>query len=602
MVLAMPSRASRAALLGSLLSLLVAAPALGATIPVAADGVDSQCTRGASQPCKTIVKAESIAEAGDTILVGAGSFIEPAPVVVSVADVTIQGAGQGTVITTNPAESGGPTLTFQQAGKLADALVLKAAGTGAAVAAQSSLDVDRVNLINIVAGAPALSVVSPSSGAGGTNAITIDSAIISAAKDQYGIAVTSPAGLPSTADDVTLALRHVTIAGPDSAKGISLDASTANGFGCPGLCVPGFPADPAANMTATLTDSIVDGQSTTAQNAGGPGVAPNSAKIVFSGKNLADAVTGTTEGTATGPADAATLFWNASKYIFLLRSTASAAVDQGSAAPAAGESATDLYGEPRKNGAATDLGADEYHNLKPVALLKSDKNNPAPGETVTFESASKDPEEGFGGGIVKYYWDFGDGQFAQTTVPKVTHTYAAEGERTARLAVEDAQGAFSDPSNLKFVVSPIPDRAAPVVEILQPKSAQTLRLRGKKPKTKGKKRTPAQLVVLGGVTDPSGIKQVDVALRLVKRKTGKGAGSGRCEFYNGKRSFTKAACDKPVWLKASRTKNVWRFRTVKRWRVPPGTYELRARGLDMVGNLGSAFSADAKTLVKLKIK
>jgi PKD repeat protein len=63
---------------------------------------------------------------------------------------------------------------------------------------------------------------------------------------------------------------------------------------------------------------------------------------------------------------------------------------------------------------------------------------PAPaGSPTAFDaSASTAPSSP----IAKYYWSFGDGTHATTTVPTVSHTYANAGTYTATLRLRDAAG------------------------------------------------------------------------------------------------------------------------------------------------------------------
>ena len=581
MVSPMPSRAHRAALLGTLLSLAFAAPALGANIPVAPDGVDSQCTRGGTQPCKTLTRAASLAEPDDTITLAAGGFVEPANVTIEDAGVKVTGAGPGTVVAS--ADTGDTsTITFAVPGAIADLLVVKGTGAGGALEAQDSLDIDRVWALNTAG--PALRVVSPGAGDGNENAVTADSSYFSPKSGSFGIEAVSEANeLLSTADAISLALRHVTVAGPSGSKGISLDSSASAGtcLPTPPLCLTS--EEPGGSIAATVTDSIVAGDNATTPRTD---TVANTATLTFTGANL------------TG--DVGNIFWNRDGYALLLRQDAGSAIDKGSASPAAGEPALDYFGDERKIGAATDLGADEWRNLVPAAAFTVDPEQGTVGQKMTFTATSADPDAAGGGGIANYYWDFGDGQFAKTQTPTVEHTYDKEGDKFVRLAVEDNLGAISEPASVKIVVHPVPDLAAPAVEILQPKDGQVLKLRGKKRKGK-KRRKPLQLTVLGSVADATGIKQVDVALRLVKRKKGGSPSGGRCEYYGGKRRFSAVDCDEPVWLKVSRTANAWRFRSRKRYRLPPGTYQLRARGTDIVGNVSTAAQV-ADTLVEFRVK
>ncbi|MDN5768812.1 MAG: PKD domain-containing protein [Humibacillus sp.] len=63
--------------------------------------------------------------------------------------------------------------------------------------------------------------------------------------------------------------------------------------------------------------------------------------------------------------------------------------------------------------------------------------------TCSFDgSASVDPD----GSIVRYDWDFGDGQTATDAGPKVSHAYATSGQQSVTLTVTDNQGASATTS------------------------------------------------------------------------------------------------------------------------------------------------------------
>lgn len=75
-------------------------------------------------------------------------------------------------------------------------------------------------------------------------------------------------------------------------------------------------------------------------------------------------------------------------------------------------------------------------NRRPVASFTLSQANPQVGETVFFDaSASFDPD----GSIVRYEWNFGDGNTA--TGRFVSHTYRFSGAFTATLTVTDNRGA-----------------------------------------------------------------------------------------------------------------------------------------------------------------
>lgn len=558
MVPLMPFRALRAAILGAAVALVAAAPAAAETIDV---------TPGTNK----LGAAVAAADPGDELVLAPGGYAE-APVTVTDADITIRGAARGVVIAGTAA---GDVIRFAAKGTLARATVLNLAGGGAAVAATDSLTLDEV--IAVGGQGPGLAVTSPGAGGGDpVNAVSASDSIFGAPADRFAVTVTSGANSvvpPTQADDVQLTFDHVTIGGPDGMKGVSLDSSASQGSGCPLACAA------TGDIALTLRDSILDGASTTTERTGdGVASASNDAAITFAGANLADPL----DGADGGPPDAnaAELFRDHGGFDLRLRRTATAAI--GAAEAGTG---LDAYGDPRD--ADPDLGGDEYVNVAPAVTVRAATTESAPGEKVTYTADGRDADA-LAGDRLEYFWAFSDGRQAVTDVPRLDHTWATEGDKTVKVLVKDAVGGVSPIAELKVLVSPVKDTAAPEVEILQPERGQKLDLRGTKPKTPGKRRRPAQLVILGGVKDATGIKQVDVSLRLVKRGGRRVPGGGRCLFLKGAKGFRRTDCDRPVWLKASRTKNVWRLRTRQGWRVPRGTYVVRARGLDIVGNQGRA--------------
>uniref|UniRef100_UPI00188DD002 PKD domain-containing protein n=1 Tax=Tamlana sp. I1 TaxID=2762061 RepID=UPI00188DD002 len=80
------------------------------------------------------------------------------------------------------------------------------------------------------------------------------------------------------------------------------------------------------------------------------------------------------------------------------------------------------------------IGGAVISNQSPVAIASaSDLTGEAPFEVSFTGSNSTDDE-----GVVAYYWDFGDGNTANTADP--VHTYTSEGTYVATLTVTDAEG------------------------------------------------------------------------------------------------------------------------------------------------------------------
>jgi PKD repeat protein len=82
----------------------------------------------------------------------------------------------------------------------------------------------------------------------------------------------------------------------------------------------------------------------------------------------------------------------------------------------------------------------------PVASFVYSPEEPVVGEEITFDaSSSYDPD----GTVVKYEWDFGDGNTAEGV--EVTHTYAEAGEYTVTLTITDNDG-LTGSAELSFIV------------------------------------------------------------------------------------------------------------------------------------------------------
>ena len=73
----------------------------------------------------------------------------------------------------------------------------------------------------------------------------------------------------------------------------------------------------------------------------------------------------------------------------------------------------------------------------PVPQFTTDPQNPIVGQTITFDaSASKDPD----GKIVKYAWNFRDGNTTTIEDRIITHTYTTAGEYEVILTIVDDHG------------------------------------------------------------------------------------------------------------------------------------------------------------------
>jgi PKD repeat protein len=73
----------------------------------------------------------------------------------------------------------------------------------------------------------------------------------------------------------------------------------------------------------------------------------------------------------------------------------------------------------------------------PRAEFSFSPDYPIAGQTVTFDASASTPN---GGTIVWYYWNFGDGTYANITTTKVNHVYDSYGNYTVTLTIMDSEG------------------------------------------------------------------------------------------------------------------------------------------------------------------
>jgi len=89
-------------------------------------------------------------------------------------------------------------------------------------------------------------------------------------------------------------------------------------------------------------------------------------------------------------------------------------------------------------------------NQPPVASFTYSPQHPRVNETITFNaSLSYDPD----GTIVKYEWDFGDGNITKTTHEIIKHSYSEAGIYEVTLTVTDDEGAMNSTTKVITVYS-----------------------------------------------------------------------------------------------------------------------------------------------------
>jgi hypothetical protein len=366
------------------------------------------------------------------------------------------------------------------------------------------------------------------------------------------------------AGSATVSARHATIAG--AATGVSLDSSTASGL-----------LSAAGNIAVTASDSIVQGATPTKTNAGLLGViAANTATLTLARTDQ------------TTAADA--LFVSTARRNYHLRADAPV-IDKGGPAES-GDSETDLDGQPRTAGAASDLGADEFGNTPPTAVIELKTAVPRTGQPVTFDgSGSTDRETAIGGPIAEYRWTFGDGVSVTTTTPTVEHTYSREGALVAQLIVVDRQGAASTPAAVPVRLAP---GTVPTVVITKPRKNAKLALLAKKRKG-AKKRARAKIAFAGTAKAAAGVKSVVLTIEKL------GTSKKTCTWVDKRKGLVKTPCAKPVLINAKLNAGKWSYTVASKIKLTKGSYRVSAYGTDASGGFGNAAST-SRRIVRFSLK
>ncbi|MEA2194157.1 MAG: serine protease [Solirubrobacteraceae bacterium] len=552
-----------------------AAPAAAhaATYSVAAGG--GGCG-GADTACGTIAAAAGAAGPGDAVQISPGAYTESAEFAGGNITVTGSTDAPGVVVTGTLAFSGGATTPSV----LQKLIVAAPTGAGPAVAQTGGAGVAVRDAVLLSADGPAMSITggaaneltrssalaAAASGTGvdvalgsGAASLTIDSSIISGGASGVGLAVKTGVGTLLSAGSASITAHHVTIAG--AATAVSLDSSGATGL----LSAQG-------NIVATATDSIVLGTVAKRNNAGLLGLVgpPNTASLTLT----------RTDQTTTAEA----LFVNPARRNYHLRADAPV-IDKGQIS--AGESATDIDGQPRTTGAASDLGADEFANTAPTAMIAVKTPTPRATVPVTFDgSGSLDREAGLGGGIVEYRWTFGDGSTETTAVPTVDHIYAKPGTVVAQLVVSDRQGGVSEPVTAPVTLA---SGTAPAVVITRPKPKATLALLARKRKG-AKRRKRATISFAGTAKAAAGVKSVVVTIEKL------GSTKKTCTWLDKKKGLVKAPCAQPVLINAKLTSGRWTYTVAGSIKLAKGSYRISAYGTDNGGAFGTAAPAKRRVV------
>jgi hypothetical protein len=246
-------------------------------------------------------------------------------------------------------------------------------------------------------------------------------------------------------------------------------------------------------------------------------------------------------------------------------------IDKGGAIGAT-ESDTDVEGEQRLFGTATDLGADEFVNHAPHSALTVNRPRPRQNSVVRFDaSGSVDPEAAYGGGLARFEWDFGDGTTETTTTPAIEHSYPEVGPYAVTVQVFDAQGAAATSTPLTVRVR---DGLAPTLRFIHPRPGATML---------GSVRRRFS----GVASDRNGIRAVYLSLRQTKLSNGRRP-RGRCRYINPRtRRYVYRSCTRPLFFRVKHLKGRWSYDTRGRFFFRPGRWQATIKATDKTGNRGT---------------
>ncbi len=593
-----PRRRSLIAAVATAGALAAPAVAQAATYSVAAGG--GSCG-GDDRSCGSLADGASAANPGDVFEVAPGQYASATftdggvtivgstapPGVVVNGTLTFSGASGGVsnlqklVVSRSTGVDPAVSVSGPSGLRVSDALLASANGNGMEIVAGTANEIVRSTVLTGGAEASAVRVFSGNDSSA-SKALLLESSIVSGGAAGVGV-FTGEGGPTSSAGDVTLRARHLTAAG--STNAFVLDASEASPL------VGG----PVGNIAATAADSILLNGVVTRNYSGTAVVAPpNSATFT------------PTRTIVSGDPNA--LFVNPAGRNFRLKA-GSPAIDKGGLTE--GESATDVEGEPRVVGSASDQGADEFVNRAPTASIAASAASVRAGRGVTFSAAgSRDPE----GAIASYVWRFGDGETATTAAPQVDHVYRNEGTVGATVVAVDVLGLASAPSAPATIT--VTDGTPPLISVDRPRRNQTVRIITRRTRTVTRAGTRRRVTTTrrnrirfrGRALDRSGVRNVSIALRQVSRLPRKrttrrrtstaGASQVRnCRWLDPRRGIVSRSCSRPVQIavRLDSKAGTWSYAVPSRRRLAAGTYRVSVAGTDNAGVFGNAFTPAAVT-------
>ncbi len=189
--------------------------------------------------------------------------------------------------------------------------------------------------------------------------------------------------------------------------------------------------------------------------------------------------------------------------------------------------------------------------------------------------------------IVLYRFDWGDGTSDTTYQSRALHAYRRTGTFAAKVTAIDRDGRASTSQRVRVVII---DGEPPVISVRQPRPGGRVRM--------GR----SGVRISGYARDRSGVRTVWAAMHLAAT-TGfrQRAGAPLCAWYDGRSAFRVRSCARPLWFRTRLQRGGWSFVIPRRARIFAGTWVLRIRAADKVGNVADDLSLRRRTLVPFEL-
>jgi hypothetical protein len=257
---------------------------------------------------------------------------------------------------------------------------------------------------------------------------------------------------------------------------------------------------------------------------------------------------------------------------------------------AAGESTTDLAGNPRIVHGRRDVGAYEYQWHAPAVHAHASTTTPHVGEPVQFTGSAEPLEPG--DAVVSYQWTFDDG----TVVPAgatATHAYATPGAHTATLSATDSLGVIGTAVVHVTIPSPSGGGGHPTGPVLSGLhlSHHSFRVLGKHAKSKHSKGGKGGTLVTYELSEAATLT-VTVQRRFHGFMHGRVCVAGAHKAKHGKRCTRYVTLPGQIVIAGQKGMGTFSFAgRVGNTKLPPGNYRLVVSARNQLGSSAPLYAS-----------